>query len=245
MHIPGYENNFRTTRQLHKGDDLIDYREWSSLEYVANLPIDIDKIIITSNSTSQSPAINGLQLYWQGKWGLASLIGTLTNLTLQLLQSEPLTWDIHSWTTSFSRNAELSLNHFTESSLDYTFKQHWRQKQNSSTYQKNITLKIFNFKHQWMQPEKQSLFLEPQQSGDRLETSSSGEKLTYQVQLCGQHVPCGLIFDPHTLKHNCFYFLLWQTQNISVSVCNTNCFPTGWFSPCGDSCWCSIQIRLF
>lgn len=60
MHIPGHENYFRTTRQLHKGDDPIDYREQRSLDYTATLPIHIDKIISTSYSTFQSPAIDGL-----------------------------------------------------------------------------------------------------------------------------------------------------------------------------------------
>lgn len=73
-----------------------------------------------------------------------------------------------------------------------------------------------------MQLKKAILFLEPQQPGDRSKISPNVEHLTYQAIL-QTTLPHGLISDPHTLNHNCFYFIFWQIQNTSACASNIIC----------------------
>lgn len=112
-----------------------------------------------------------------------------------------------------------------------------------SIHQNTITLKILYCKHHWMQLKKAMLFVEPQQPGDRPNTSPSVEHLTYQAVL-QTTLPQGLISDPHTLNHNWFYFILFFGEYKTPLAVPVILFAV-WFSPCGYSRYLSVQVRLF
>lgn len=90
-----------------------------------------------------------------GKRGLASLLGTPSNLTLHLLDwafhmrhilELPISLEMPSFPLTTSEKV-VSITPFSK------VKQHWRQQRNSNIYQKTITFK--NFKHQRMQLKSQ------------------------------------------------------------------------------------------